>query len=111
MRRFRLRLSSLFRRRRAERELDAELQYHLDMLVEERVRAGLSPKAARAEALRLFGSVEGDKDDVRDTCLSRFAETVLQYIRYGLRTIRRNPGFSCLVVITMALGIGANTAI
>ena len=106
-----VRLSSLFGRERQERELDAELRYHIDMLTEQNVQKGMSPDVARREALRLFGPVAGVKDDVRDKWLSRFVEVAAQDIRYGLRSLRRNPGFALVVIITMALGIGANTAI
>src|SRR5437868_5273877 len=106
-----VRLGSLFKRQRLERELDTELRYHIDMLVEQNVRKGLSPDAARREALRVFGTLEGVKDDVRDNWLSRFVEVAAQDVRYGLRSLRRNPGFALVIILTMALGIGANTAI
>src|SRR6476619_4435293 len=106
-----VRLASLFRRERLERELDTELRYHIDMLVEQNVARGMSPDAARREALRAFGPVAGVKDDVRDSWLSRFLEIAAQDVRYGMRSLRRNPGFALVIVITMALGIGANTAI
>src|SRR3982751_3329036 len=106
-----IRLSSLFSRERQERELDAELRYHVDMLVEQNLRQGMPPEAARREALRVFGPVAGVKDDVRDKWLSRFVEVAAQDVRYGVRSLRRNPGFALVVIITMALGIGANTAI
>jgi len=106
-----VRLASLFRRERLERELDTELRYHIDMLVEQNVARGMSPDAARREALRVFGPVAGVKDDVRDSWLSRFLEIAVQDVRYGMRSLRRNPGFALVIVITMALGIGANTAI
>src|SRR3954470_3314918 len=106
-----IRLSSLFARERQERELDAELRYHVDMLFEQNLRQGMAPDAARREALRVFGPVAGVKDDVRDKWLSRFVEVAAQDVRYGLRSLRRNPGFALVVIITMALGIGANTAI
>ena len=111
LRRLSTRLSSLFRRARYERELDTELSFHLDMLTEQHVRAGMPPGAARQAALRAFGVVDQVKDDVRDTWLSRIAETIAQDVRYGIRSLRRNPGFAIVVVVTMALGIGANTAI
>ena len=105
------RLTSLFRRERLERELDRELQFHIDMLTEQHVRAGLPADQARRAALSTFGGVERVKDDVRDTWLSRLFETLGQDVRYGLRNLRRNPGFAVVVIVTMALGIGANTAI
>jgi len=111
VRRLRTRLASLLRRDRYERELDAELRFHIDMLTEQNVRGGLSPRAAREAALKTFGGVDRVKDDVRDTWLSRLVETFTQDLRYGVRNLRRNPGFAAIVVITMALGIGANTAI
>ena len=66
MRRLTIRLGSLFGRERLEQQLDAELRYHIDMLVEQNLAAGMSPAAARREALRVFGAVDGVKDDVRD---------------------------------------------
>ena len=105
------RLASLFRRGRYERELDSELRFHLDMLTEQNIRLGLAPDQARRAALLTFGEVDRVKDDVRDTWLSRMAETVIQDARYGLRSIARSRGFACVIVLTMGLGIGANAAI
>src|SRR5688500_11686400 len=94
----RTRLSSLFSRARYERELDSELTFHLDMLTEHNVAAGMSRDQARDAALRTFGQVDRVKDDVRDTWLSRIAETVTQDVKYGLRNIARRPGFAIVVV-------------
>ena len=105
------RLTSLFARERLERDLDRELRFHIDMLTEQHVKQGLTPGEARRAALHAFGAVEGVKDDVRETWLSRLVETVAQDVRYGLRNLRRNPGFALVVILTTALGIGANTAI
>ena len=107
----RSRLSSLFRRGRYERELDSELRFHIEMLTEQNIQAGMAADHARRAALRAFGEVERVKEDVRDTWLSRLAETLVQDIRYGFRSLGRNRGFALVVVLTMALGIGANTAI
>src|SRR5438128_1913136 len=93
-----VRLESLFKRQRLERELDTELRYHLDMLVEQNVRKGMSPGAARREALRVFGPLEAIKDDVRDNWLSRLFETAAQDVRYGVRSLRRNKGFALVIV-------------
>ena len=98
LRRLSTRLSSLFRRARYERELDRELAFHLDMLTEQHVRAGMPPdEARRAAAPARFGAVDRVKDDVRDTWLSRMLETLAQDVRYGSRSLRRNPGFALVV--------------
>ena len=111
VRRIRTRLASVLRSQRVERELDDELRFHIDMLTEQKVRAGMSPDAARQDALRAFGAVDRVKENVRDTWLSRLVETFAQDVKYGVRNLRRTPGFALVVIVTMALGIGANTAI
>ena len=105
------RVRTLFRRGAMERELDAELEFHLDMLAAEYVRQGVAPDAARRSARQLFGGVDSIKDDVRDAWLTRLVETVTQDVRYGLRGLRKQAGYALAVIVTMALGIGANTAI
>jgi putative ABC transport system permease protein len=105
------RVRSLLRRRRCERELDVELQFHLDMLTAQHIRAGMAPDAARRAAIGAFGAVAGIKDDVRDTWLSRTIEAVLQDVRHGLRMLGGVPAFTIGVVLTIALAVGVNTSI
>jgi predicted permease len=105
------RLASLLRRDRTEGDLDRELAFHIDMLTQQNLRSGMSPAEARQLAIRHFGTIDGVKEAVREAWLSRAIETFTQDVRCGLRNIRRSRGFACVVVATMALGIGANTAI
>jgi predicted permease len=105
------RLATLFRRQRLEEDLDEELRSHLEMAVEANLIKGMNAQDARREALRSFGGVEQTKELYRDQRGLPVIESTLQDLRFGLRMLRRDPGFSILAMLCLTLGIGANAAV
>src|SRR5579875_491640 len=102
---------AFLRRKPRDVQLDSELRFHIEKLAEEKISAGVPPEQARRQALIEFGGAEQVKEELRDVHRIATIENTFANLKSGIRFIRKSPGFSVAVILTLALGIGANSAV
>src|SRR5215471_16153597 len=98
-------------KRTLDPQYDSEIRFHVDKLTEENIAAGMTPEEARRRAVLEFGGAEQIKEELRDVQRIPILETTLKNFQWALRFVRKSPSFSIVVILTLALGIGANSAV
>src|SRR5262245_16753099 len=106
-----VRFGGLFRKRRNEAQMAAEMREHIEQLTERKIANGMSPNEARNAALREFGGTEQIKELAREQRVWRAADDFIQDLRFGARMLGRNPGFSALAILCLTVGIGSNAVV